>query len=221
MRVLFSINSNRKYIHVIFFRNFRLQRVICTIQGWPRLHWLLSDQLPKPPKDFALPSLPTDAETAYIECTTDRDGTVKGVCVSRSAMFAHCRAITAAMGYREGDTMVCVLDFKKDVGFWHAVLTVRIRLIDLVVTPSSNHVVLLCSGPRTVRMRAKRKPARISGIFLESRIGVASAPDGWRPPCGLTFIYAYLTVPTLLQRANLFVPNLFLSYLPLPRPTSS
>lgn len=131
---------------------------VAVFRGWPRLHWLLSDQLPKPPRDFALPSLPTDAETAYVECTTDRDGTVKGVCVSRSAMFAHCRAITAAMGYREGDTMVCVLDFKKDVGFWHAVLTGISVGMRIVYVPYS----LMKIDPSSWILQAAKLQARVA-----------------------------------------------------------
>uniref|UniRef100_A0A915E6R1 AMP-dependent synthetase/ligase domain-containing protein n=1 Tax=Ditylenchus dipsaci TaxID=166011 RepID=A0A915E6R1_9BILA len=56
------------------------------------------------------------------EYTTDREGSVKGVCVSRQAMLAHSRSIVAALGYKEGETMVSVLDFKRDVGLWHGVL---------------------------------------------------------------------------------------------------
>lgn len=46
-----------------------------------------------------------------------------GVTVTRSAMLSHCRALTAACGYTEGEVIVCVLDFKREVGLWHAVLT--------------------------------------------------------------------------------------------------
>ena len=35
-----------------------------------------------------------------------------GVTVTRSAMLSHCRALTAACSYTEGEVIVCVLDFK-------------------------------------------------------------------------------------------------------------
>lgn len=38
-------------------------------------------------------------------------------------MMNHCRALTMACHYTEGETIVCVLDFKREVGLWHSVLT--------------------------------------------------------------------------------------------------
>ena len=35
-----------------------------------------------------------------------------GVTITRAAMLAHCRALTAACSYTEGECVVCVLDFK-------------------------------------------------------------------------------------------------------------
>lgn len=35
-----------------------------------------------------------------------------GVTITRSAMLSHCRALTAACSYTEGEVIVCVLDFK-------------------------------------------------------------------------------------------------------------
>lgn len=43
--------------------------------------------------------------------------------MTRLAMMNHCRALSMACRYTEGETMVCVLDFKREVGLWHAVLT--------------------------------------------------------------------------------------------------
>ena len=37
-------------------------------------------------------------------------------------MLAHARTLTLACNYTEGEIMVCVLDFKRDVGLWHGVL---------------------------------------------------------------------------------------------------
>lgn len=44
--------------------------------------------------------------------------------VSRKAVLAHCRALTAACHYSEGDVMVCVVDCRREAGLWHAALAV-------------------------------------------------------------------------------------------------
>ena len=44
--------------------------------------------------------------------------------VSRKAILAHCRALTAACNYSEGDVMVCVVDCRREAGLWHAALAV-------------------------------------------------------------------------------------------------
>ncbi|KAI6229075.1 DMAP-interaction domain-containing protein [Aphelenchoides fujianensis] len=95
---------------------------VADFRGWPRLHWIPTDKkMPKAPKDFQLPT-PTSEETAYIEYSTDADGTIKGVCVSRQSMLAHAKALCSAMAYKEGEAMICVLDYKKEVGLWHSII---------------------------------------------------------------------------------------------------
>ena len=44
--------------------------------------------------------------------------------MTRKAMLYHCRTLTVACNYSEGETMVNVLDFKRDVGLWHSILAV-------------------------------------------------------------------------------------------------
>lgn len=56
----------------------------------------------KPSKDWTLPSLLVTDELAYIEYSTDREGSIKGVSISRQAMFNHCRALSSIMKYKEG-----------------------------------------------------------------------------------------------------------------------
>ncbi|XP_063702117.1 disco-interacting protein 2 isoform X2 [Culicoides brevitarsis] len=97
---------------------------VTKLKGWPRLHWFVTEHLPKTPKDYN----PTNQRisedsTAYVEYTTDKDGSVMGVTVTRQSMINHCRALTMACHYTEGETTVCVLDFKREVGLWHSVLT--------------------------------------------------------------------------------------------------
>lgn len=97
---------------------------IAKLKGWPRLHWFVTEHLPKPPKDFNLNNTRINEDgLAYIEYNSDKEGSVMGVTVTRPAMMNHCRALTMACHYTEGETIVCVLDFKREVGLWHSVLT--------------------------------------------------------------------------------------------------
>ncbi|PIO54756.1 hypothetical protein TELCIR_23873, partial [Teladorsagia circumcincta] len=57
----------------------------------------------KPSRDWTAPPRVADESIAYIEYSCDREGAVKGVCITRQAMLAHCRAITTAMEYKQGD----------------------------------------------------------------------------------------------------------------------
>uniref|UniRef100_A0A8C2DXK9 Disco-interacting protein 2 homolog Ba n=1 Tax=Cyprinus carpio TaxID=7962 RepID=A0A8C2DXK9_CYPCA len=100
---------------------------IMQFKGWPRLKWVVTDTkyLTKPSKDWQ-PHIPTaNTDTAYIEYKASKEGTVMGVAVSKISMLTHCQALTQACNYCEGETLVNVLDFKKDSGLWHGVLTVN------------------------------------------------------------------------------------------------
>lgn len=89
---------------------------------------------------------------------TDREGSVLGVTITRAAMLAHCRALTAACSYTEGECVVCVLDFKvsrrscrrrsqrnthtnrvvrsqREVGLWHAVLASVLNGMHAIFVP--------------------------------------------------------------------------------------
>lgn len=88
-----------------------------------------------------------------VQYKANKEGTVVGVAVSKVAMLTHCQALTQACNYCEGEerltschmticvvrtvwshvcsshlgeTLVNVLDFKKDMGLWHGVLTVSL-----------------------------------------------------------------------------------------------
>jgi acyl-CoA synthetase (AMP-forming)/AMP-acid ligase II len=55
----------------------------------------VTEHLPKVPKDYnPQSSRITEDATAYIEYTTDKEGSVMGVHVSRQNMIQHCRALT-------------------------------------------------------------------------------------------------------------------------------
>ncbi|KAJ3602518.1 hypothetical protein NHX12_030272 [Muraenolepis orangiensis] len=110
---------------------------ILSFKGWPRLKWVVTDSkyLTKPSKDWQ-PHIPTaNTEPAYIEYKASKEGTVMGVAVSKVAMLTHCQALTQACNYCEGETMVNVLDFKKDIGLWHGVLTAVMNRIHTISVP--------------------------------------------------------------------------------------
>ncbi|XP_043468504.1 disco-interacting protein 2 homolog A isoform X6 [Leptopilina heterotoma] len=108
---------------------------VVAFKGWPKLHWFVTEHLAKTPKDWLPPPRLTDDTPAYIEYTTDRDGSVMGVTVTRAAMLSHCRALTQACGYTEGEIAVCVLDFKREVGLWHATLTSILNGMHVIFIP--------------------------------------------------------------------------------------
>ncbi|XP_077302081.1 disco-interacting protein 2 isoform X2 [Arctopsyche grandis] len=108
---------------------------VITFKGWPRLHWMVTEHLPRSPKDWLPPPRLSDDTPAYIEYTTDKDGSVMGVTVTRASMLAHCRALTMACSYTEGENMVCVLDFKREVGLWHSILTSVLNGMHVIFIP--------------------------------------------------------------------------------------
>ncbi|XP_061150426.1 disco-interacting protein 2 homolog C-like isoform X2 [Syngnathus typhle] len=110
---------------------------ILHFKGWPKLLWMVteSNHLSKTPRDWLPRIRGPGADTAYIEYKTCKDGGVLGVTVSRAAMLTHCRALTQACTYTEAETIVNVLDFKKDVGLWHAVLTSVMNMLHVVSIP--------------------------------------------------------------------------------------
>ena len=56
---------------------------------------------PKPSRDWTAAARAADDTVAYIEYSTDRDGAVKGVCVSRQTVVAHCKALVNALEYKQ------------------------------------------------------------------------------------------------------------------------
>ncbi|XP_067302166.1 disco-interacting protein 2 homolog B-A isoform X2 [Pseudorasbora parva] len=112
---------------------------ILQFKGWPRLKWVVTDTkyLTKPSKDWQ-PHIPTaNTDTAYIEYKASKEGTVMGVAVSKISMLTHCQALTQACNYCEGETLVNVLDFKKDSGLWHGVLASVMNRIHTICVPYS------------------------------------------------------------------------------------
>ncbi|XP_044014875.1 disco-interacting protein 2 isoform X6 [Aphidius gifuensis] len=108
---------------------------VVAFKGWPKLHWFVTEHLGKIPKDWMPQPRLTDETPAYIEYSTDKDGSVMGVTVTRSAMLANCRSLTMACGYTEGENAVCVLDFKREVGLWHSTLTSILNGMHVIFIP--------------------------------------------------------------------------------------
>uniref|UniRef100_A0A8C0PEQ5 Disco interacting B n=1 Tax=Canis lupus familiaris TaxID=9615 RepID=A0A8C0PEQ5_CANLF len=112
---------------------------IVQFKGWPRLKWVVTDSkyLSKPPKDWQPHISPAGTEPAYIEYKTSKEGSVMGVTVSRLAMLSHCQALSQACNYSEGETVVNVLDFKKDAGLWHGMFANVMNKMHTISVPYS------------------------------------------------------------------------------------
>ncbi|KAK4328811.1 hypothetical protein Pmani_000786 [Petrolisthes manimaculis] len=110
---------------------------VVSFKGWPKLVWFITDHLPRPPKEWQTTTRQADESKAYIEYCTDKDGSVKGVVVTKSAMLAHCRTLTSACNYTEGEVAVCVLDFKREVGLWHSILCSVFNGMHIIFIPYS------------------------------------------------------------------------------------
>uniref|UniRef100_A0A8C9REF2 Disco-interacting protein 2 homolog C n=1 Tax=Scleropages formosus TaxID=113540 RepID=A0A8C9REF2_SCLFO len=108
-------------------------------KGWPKLLWFVTESkhLSKPPRDWFPHIKDANSDTAYIEYKTCKDGSVLGVTVMRIAMLTHCQALTQSCGYTEAETIVNVLDFKKDVGLWHGILTSVMNMMHVISVPYS------------------------------------------------------------------------------------
>uniref|UniRef100_A0A2I3G396 Disco interacting A n=1 Tax=Nomascus leucogenys TaxID=61853 RepID=A0A2I3G396_NOMLE len=110
---------------------------VAAFKGWPPLSWLVIDgkHLAKPPKDWHPLAQDTGTGTAYIEYKTSKEGSTVGVTVSHASLLAQCWALTQACGYSEAETLTNVLDFKRDAGLWHGVLTSVMNRMHVVSVP--------------------------------------------------------------------------------------
>ncbi|XP_033371912.1 disco-interacting protein 2 homolog A isoform X4 [Parus major] len=110
---------------------------VVTFKGWPRLIWFVIDgkHLAKPAKDWHPQVRDASTETAYIEYKTSKEGSTVGITVSHASMLAHCHALTQACGYSEAETLTNVLDFKREAGLWHGVLTSVMNRMHVISIP--------------------------------------------------------------------------------------
>ncbi|PAA75411.1 hypothetical protein BOX15_Mlig027150g1 [Macrostomum lignano] len=111
--------------------------------GWPSgLHWILADAqgLTKPAKDWRPPQSGQQSQQqplAYAECGPARDGSARAVCISRVALLSHGKALCSALGYGKGDTAVCLLDPRRDVGLWHGLVASMLAGLHVYFVPYS------------------------------------------------------------------------------------
>ncbi|KER29186.1 hypothetical protein T265_04123 [Opisthorchis viverrini] len=140
---------------------------IVTHAGWPNVTWINTDHHgggSKPPKDWTPPDRLPNEESLYMEFvyapfltmvfvllwirlivlvrfrpqyTFSKDGSIHGVMISRRAALAHCRALTVACHYSEEDVVVCVVDCRREIGLWHAVLTSIFNGLHVIFVPYS------------------------------------------------------------------------------------
>uniref|UniRef100_A0A8C4QUY0 Disco-interacting protein 2 homolog Cb n=1 Tax=Eptatretus burgeri TaxID=7764 RepID=A0A8C4QUY0_EPTBU len=112
---------------------------IAQFKGWPKLTWFVAESrnIAKPSKEWCPNIRKADHSIAYIEYKTSKEGSVMGITVTRLAMLTHCQAITQACNYIEGETLVNVLDFKKDVGLWHGIFASVMNMMHVICIPYS------------------------------------------------------------------------------------
>ncbi|XP_032880319.1 disco-interacting protein 2 homolog A-like isoform X2 [Amblyraja radiata] len=110
---------------------------VVQFKGWPRLGWFVTDvkNLSKPPKDWHPMIRDASNNIAYIEYKTSKEGSSMGIAISQAAMLAHCHVLSQSCRYNEGETLTNVLDFKRDAGLWHGVLTSIMNRMHVISIP--------------------------------------------------------------------------------------
>uniref|UniRef100_A0A665WQU9 Uncharacterized protein n=1 Tax=Echeneis naucrates TaxID=173247 RepID=A0A665WQU9_ECHNA len=91
-------------------------------KGWPKLLWFVTESkhLSKPPRDWFPHIKDANNDTAYIEVSAQP---------VRTAAYTHTQLSV--------ETIVNVLDFKKDVGLWHGILTSVMNMMHVISVPYS------------------------------------------------------------------------------------
>uniref|UniRef100_A0AAZ3NY52 DMAP1-binding domain-containing protein n=1 Tax=Oncorhynchus tshawytscha TaxID=74940 RepID=A0AAZ3NY52_ONCTS len=158
-------------------------------RGWPKLLWFVTESkhLSKPPRDWFPHIKDANSDTAYIEYKTCKDGSVLGVTVMRIALLTHCQSLTQSCGYTEAETIVNVLDFKKDVGLWHGILTSK-GLRSEVICPCASSPEALTVAIRRPVEDSSQPPGRgvlsmqglsysVVRVDTEERLSVLTVQD--------------------------------------------
>uniref|UniRef100_A0A7N8YLF3 Disco-interacting protein 2 homolog C-like n=1 Tax=Mastacembelus armatus TaxID=205130 RepID=A0A7N8YLF3_9TELE len=181
-------------------------------KGWPKLLWFVTESkhLSKPPRDWFPHIKDANNDTAYIEYKTCKDGSVLGVTVTRIALLTHCQALTQSCSYTEAETIVNVLDFKKDVGLWHGILTTKGLRAEVICPCASSPEALTVAIRRPVE-DSSQPPGRgvlsmqglsygVVRVDTEERLSVLTVQDvGTVTPGGLVCVVKPEGVPQLCQ----------------------
>uniref|UniRef100_A0A8C7LNA1 Disco-interacting protein 2 homolog Cb n=1 Tax=Oncorhynchus kisutch TaxID=8019 RepID=A0A8C7LNA1_ONCKI len=96
-------------------------------RGWPKLLWFVTESkhLSKPPRDWFPHIKDANSDTAYIEIhPLPGNHSLLSSTPSTSPLSA-------------AETIVNVLDFKKDVGLWHGILTSVMNMMHVISVPYS------------------------------------------------------------------------------------
>ncbi|XP_028971471.2 disco-interacting protein 2 homolog A isoform X3 [Esox lucius] len=135
---------------------------VVTFKGWPRLLWFVTDgkHVVKPPKDWHPTIREASNEIAYIEYKSSKEGSTMGITVSYSAMLAHCQALSQACAYTQAETICNVLDFKRDAGLWHGVLTSVMNRMHVISIPYS----LMKANPLSWIQKVHTYKARVAVV---------------------------------------------------------
>uniref|UniRef100_A0A452RBN0 Disco interacting B n=1 Tax=Ursus americanus TaxID=9643 RepID=A0A452RBN0_URSAM len=104
---------------------------IVQFKGWPRLKWVVTDSkyLSKPPKDWQPHISPAGTEPAYIEVKTSE--------IILLLNTKHDFLLFFLFFVILGETVVNVLDFKKDAGLWHGMFANVMNKMHTISVPYS------------------------------------------------------------------------------------
>lgn len=106
-------------------------------RGWPRLNWIIVENMIKVPKDWTPPNRLSANSIAYIEYSSLKDGSVTGVAITREQMLVHCQTLNVTCNYCENENVICVLDYKREYGLWHGIQSVLFNGMHMIYVPYS------------------------------------------------------------------------------------
>uniref|UniRef100_A0A665WQ89 DMAP1-binding domain-containing protein n=1 Tax=Echeneis naucrates TaxID=173247 RepID=A0A665WQ89_ECHNA len=171
-------------------------------KGWPKLLWFVTESkhLSKPPRDWFPHIKDANNDTAYIEVSAQpvrTAVTVNNLRLSSSSLSA-------------AETIVNVLDFKKDVGLWHGILTTKGLRAEVICPCASSPEALTVAIRRPVE-DSSQPPGRgvlsmqglsygVVRVDTEERLSVLTVQDvGTVTPGGLVCVVKPEGVPQLCQ----------------------
>eukprot|EP00118_Oscarella_pearsei_P010627 m.66278 g.66278 ORF g.66278 m.66278 type:complete len:1520 (+) comp35377_c0_seq1:125-4684(+) len=146
---------------------------IVQFKGWPKLTWFVTENLPRPNRDWSPPPRPQPESPAYVEYVENKDGSMMGVTVTRASMLNHCRMLSASCGFREGQTVVCAVNHYREVGLWYGILTAVYVGLHSIFVPSQ---VVAAQPIAWIHMITKNKA--IAAVVNSRALAMASTRPG-------------------------------------------